>query len=317
MKKLRIVYVMLAMSLTMPLFSSCFAVNAQKMKQVKGTYQLTNYTYTPSYEKREGYTPVTIDYIADRGYEVYLVVTGEGTGYYVHKDNETVAYSKEVSLSYQYDEEDASKVSYVKYMDATENKWNDFGVTRDALNYSRPAFDYTELFTGRKMRSEDVGKDWKKVDSATDLSYVKSKLGELKEYSYQAWANRGLYEINSYSTADNISVLPEDDFPYLYYYVAFDSSSKMTATTYYALKTDGVPVVKTENITLSPDWTKILIGTEEWTAGDFGGSFYQMVGEPTAEASFRKNLVRVQYDYTLEEINTLIAGKQPVETPIE
>jgi len=317
MKKLRTVYIMLAISLTMPLFSGCFAINSQKMKRVKGTYQLTNYTYTPSYERREGYTPVTIDYIADRGYEVYLVVTGDGSGYYVHKDNETTAYSKEVSLSYQYDQEDTSKVSYVKYKDSTESNWNDFGVTRNALNYSRPAFDYTEIITKRKMRSESIDKDWKKVDEATDLSYVKSKLGELKEYSYEGWANRGLYELNSYTSADNTMVLLEESFPYLYYYVAFDTSSKMTATTYYALKTDNVPVVKTETITLSPDWTKILIGSEEWTAGDWGSSFYQVVGEITEADSFRREMNRIRFDYTLEELESLIASKQPVETPIE
>ena len=85
------------------------------MKSVKGTYKLTNYTYTPQYERKEGYTPTTIDYIADRGYEVYLVVTGESEGYYVHKDNEVEAYSTKVSLTYEYDQDDSSKVSRVQY----------------------------------------------------------------------------------------------------------------------------------------------------------------------------------------------------------
>ena len=192
MKKIKLASIALSLLLGITAFSSCMVINSQKMKNVKGTYQLTNYTYTPKHERKANYTPNTIDYIADRGYEVYLVITGENKGYYVHKDNETEAYSTVVDLSYEYDTEDSSKVSYVQYRTSVETvsgaEWNRFGVTKDALNYSLPAFDYTELFTKRPMRSESISKSWKKVDKATDLSYVKKQLGEIKEYGYEDFA---------------------------------------------------------------------------------------------------------------------------------
>ena len=87
-------------------FSSfgCYMVSGQKMDRVKGTYKLTSYTRIPQYERREGYTPKMINYLTDeeRQYVDYLVVTGNGSGYYVHKDVNTPAYSKEVTLSYQF-----------------------------------------------------------------------------------------------------------------------------------------------------------------------------------------------------------------------
>ena len=186
MRKIKYWLVVLLIVAFSMLSFGCYAVQGQKMKTVKGTYKLVHYTYTPSYERKEGYTPTTIDYIADRGYEVYLVVTGTNMGYYVHKDNNTSAYSMEVTLLYEYDQEDSSKVEYVTYADATQigssTSGRKFGVTKNKLNYSLPAFDYTQPFTHKKMRSEDIQKDWEKVDKATDLSYVKKQLGEIKEY---------------------------------------------------------------------------------------------------------------------------------------
>ena len=159
--------------------SGCFMVSGQKMKDVKGTYKLTNYIYTPKYERKEGYTPKTVDYLADYGYEVYLIVTGNGNGYYVHKDNETPAYAKQALLSYEYDEDDSSMVEFVSYSLDYSGTWNKFGVTKNKLNYSKPAFDYTELITKKNMRSESVDKDWQKVSSAIDLSYVQSVFSDL------------------------------------------------------------------------------------------------------------------------------------------
>ena len=73
---------------------SCYTISAQKLDNVKGTYKLTHYTYTPSYERKDGYTPTHRNYITDEKYlyEDYLIVTGSNTGYYVHKAKDTEAY---------------------------------------------------------------------------------------------------------------------------------------------------------------------------------------------------------------------------------
>ena len=136
----------------------CYFISGQRMRNVKGTYKLTHYTYTPKYERREGYTPKTTDYINDEEYkyEVYLVVTGTGTGYYVHKDAGGNAYVKEVTLRYEYSSDDSSKVEYVIFNDAIsvnkDDGFNRLGVAKNNLNYTKNAIDYTELFTKRPLR---------------------------------------------------------------------------------------------------------------------------------------------------------------------
>ena len=102
MKRTRILLVLLLVLAFAANMAGCYMVSGQKMDKVKGTYKLTNYTYTPSYERREGYTPNSRDYINDAKYlyEDYLIITGGSTGYYVHKEANAPAYVKEVTLSY-------------------------------------------------------------------------------------------------------------------------------------------------------------------------------------------------------------------------
>ena len=310
MKKFKTVCVAMALLLGMTALSGCFVINSQKMKKVKGTYQLTRYTYTPKYERKEGYTPTTIDYIADRGYEVYLVVTGESKGYYVHKDNQTAAYSKEVSLSYQYSTENTSEIDYVKYMDSTSSEWNEFGVTRNALNYSRPAFDYTELFTKRPMRTEAIDKDWKKVDDATDLSYVKEKMGEIKEYGYEEFKLMGLYELNSYAYTEESEEVLEN--PYQYCFVAMDTAKGvMTAKVYYALKSD--MTARTENYTITQlqDWEKVQVGNMEWTRDETWGNYYYNI--IAGENPIKQTIVNIDRDISEAHIAEVIASRMPTE----
>ena len=181
----------------------CYVISGQTMKKVQGTYKLTTYTRIHKYERKEGYTPTPINYIEDEDYqyEDYLIVTGSGNGYYVHKDVNTPAYAKEVTLSYQFSVEDSSKVEYVTFNDAIrvneDSGINKLGVTKNGLNYTKNAFDYTELFTKRKMRSEDITVRWERVDKATDLSYAQKQLGALKIYDYQAFGARGIYELGT------------------------------------------------------------------------------------------------------------------------
>lgn len=310
MKKLKTVCVTMALLLGMTALSGCFIINSQKMKDVKGTYQLTHYTYTPKYERKEGYTPKTIDYIADRGYEVYLVVTGESKGYYVYKDNQTEAFSKEVSLSYQYSTENTSEIDYVKYMDSTSSEWSEFGVTKDALNYSKPAFDYTELFTQRPMRSEALDKGWKKVDDATDLSYVKEKMGAIKEYGYDDFKVMGLYELNSYTYTQESAETLEN--PYQYFFVAVDTAKGvMRAKVYYALKIDGVARTESYTITQLQGWQKVQIGNMEWEQdATWSNQYYNTTA---GENPIKQTIVNIDRDISETHIQEVITSRMPTE----
>lgn len=161
--------------------AGCTIVNPQRMYRVKGTYKLTDYTVSPQGEEREGAAPRRIDYIADedRLYEDYLIVTGQGTGYYVHKAAGEAATVQEISLSYQY-AEGGKKIEYVSYGD-TESESPHGGirlsVSKHTLAYSKLSIRYTEPFTGRKMSTEGISVRFERISSKTDLSYAEKALG--------------------------------------------------------------------------------------------------------------------------------------------
>ena len=310
MKKFRILLVALLVIAFAAMLTGCYMISGQKMNKVKGTYKLTNYTHTPSYERREGYTPNTRDYINDEKYlyEDYLIVTGTSTGYYVHKSANEPAYVKEVTLSYEYNAEDPSILEYVTYNDAftvgqSTNNGNHLGVNKNALNFSRPSFDYTELFTGRPMRSEDLYVRWEKVDRATDLSYAKAKVGELKEYDYQSFAVRGIYELN---LSTNLTTGETVESAYQYFFYVIDTAKgTTTATVYYALQeTPTERVTKTVTfVNNGIDWSTMTIDGVVWTGG---GSYYYSESD-----GLQKQITCVSHDISDSMLESLITSRLP------
>lgn len=270
MKKMKSLLCVLLVLAIMWAFAGCYVISGQKMDKVKGTYKLTNYTYTPEYERKPNYTPRTRNYIEDEEYkyEDYLIVTGGGRGYYVHKEANAPAYVKEITLSYEYSQEDSSKVEYVIYNDAlsrgqTSGK-NRLGVNGKTLNYSKAAFDYTQLFTKKAMRTEDIYVRWEKVDNATDLSYAKNQVGELKEYDYESFGVRGIYEINKSVEVETGTIL---ESPYQYFFYVIDTAKGTTTVKcYYALKeTPTTQETKSLSFSASADWSTLTIGDTLWT----------------------------------------------------
>ena len=276
---------LLAILLTLAILfttTSCYMISGQKMNKVKGTYKLTNYSYTPSHERREGYTPKTYDYINGEEYlyEDYLIITGSSIGYYVHKQVGQDAYVKEVTLSYEYSQDDSSKVEYIIYNDSItvngdEGGLNRLGVNRDVLNYSKASFDYKELFTKREMRSESLSVSWKKVDKATDLSYVEEKLGNLIKYDYKSFSVRGIYHLltSNNTVGDDIS---ENKYQY-FYYVIDTAENGIRATAYYALK-DSPNDQKTNSVSISnidTEWNSIKLDGNIWTVDPYTKNCYK------------------------------------------
>lgn len=314
MKRLKYFVTSLLVALVVLMSFGCYMVSGQKMDRVKGTYKLTDYTRIPQYERREGYTPKTINYLTDEDYqyEDYLVVTGSGSGYYVHKDVNTSAYSKEITLSYQYDEENNSLVEYVVYNDSVSvnasSGVNKLGVTKGYLNYSKPAFDYTELFTKRQMRSEDISVRWERVDKATDLSYVEEELGALKTYGYQDFGVRGIYE---WDTSTDIETGEALESEYQYYYIVIDTAKGITtANISYALKeTPTIRVDKSVSFAHSEEnWNTITIDGVVWSIDSaFGNYYYSEVNGVKRQIYNRSN------DISSVRLNELIAGRLPVE----
>ena len=199
MRKIRLLSIVLALGLLIATVAGCSFVQGQKMDDVKGTYHLTRYNIT------DADTNKVTDYILEKGYEVYLVVTGTSTGYYVFKDNDTEQpWYKEVYLSYEYNtsggasnsnniienaieqigaekiffgSEDSPKVEHVTYkFSQSDRKEYSFGVTKGGLNYSKPPYkpqiEWLNSLDGESW-------NWKKESDAIDLSYATAKLGEI------------------------------------------------------------------------------------------------------------------------------------------
>ena len=264
MKRTRLLLCVLIVAVLLAMLTGCYMISGQRMNKLKGTYKLTNYTYTPRYSDKDGRVPATRNYITDEKYlyEDYLIITSGSTGYYVHKAVGVPAYVKEVRLSFTYSEEDSSKIEYVTYVDVlTQGQQVDgskLGVSGNTLNFSAPSLHVFSEHT------RDISVSWQKVDNATDLSYVKGQLGELKEYDYNAFGVRGIYEWNL-STELATGAVVESQYQY-FYYVVDTAKGVTTAKVYYALKeTPTEQVEKTVPFSGSADWSTLTIDGAVWT----------------------------------------------------
>ncbi len=313
MKKVK--YLLAAVLIASVLLSSvgCYMISGQKMDTVKGTYKLTEYTWIEKYERKEGYTPKTINYIEDEDYlyEDYLIITGSGKGYYVHKDAKTPAYVKEVTLAYQYSEEKTSSIEYVIFNDALSVNENSgvhkLGVNKKGLNYTKNAIDYTELISKKQMRSENITVRWEKVDKATDLTYVEEKLGSLKRYDYDSYGVRGIYELDAAIELETGNVVANE---YQYFFYVIDTAENATtATAYYAMK-ESPTVQVSEKVTITHaagDWSTLSLGGVSWQMSDIGTYYYR------ESDGLKYSISRVSNEISDEMLTSLVASRIPTE----
>ncbi len=288
MKKIKVILSVLLIAALLAAMSGCYVIRGQKMRNLKGTYELTHYTY-------EG---------KQYQYEDYLVITGGAMGYYVRKEADKPAYITEVKLSYEYDTDDSSKIEYVVFQDAltTEIKSgkNRVGVNGKILNYSRPE---TELF-GKVLGAISVS--WQKVDNATDLSYVEKQLGKLKQYDYEGFAVRGIYELNVPTEIETGNAV-DSKYRYLYYVV--DTAMGVTnAKVYYALKeTPTQHIETTVPFSGSEDWKTLTIDGTVWTIDPTWGTYYYSESE-----GLKHQITCVEHNYSDERLQELIDLRTPV-----
>ncbi len=183
MKRFRSVIVAFCLFFCVTFFAGCYMTNAQPMKKIKGTYRLTTYQTTDKrYGAEDSIETTIINQIEENGVEVYLVVTGSNTGYYAYKDKNQEAYIQEVELTYEASAEDTSKYAFVGYRCNTYSDFEKFGVTKNCMNKTVPAI-CSKLFN-QPVYQRGYTKNWKKQSGKTDLSYVKGKFGNCKQYAF-------------------------------------------------------------------------------------------------------------------------------------
>ena len=295
MKKKLISILTAVLFVALAILPGCYVVQAQKMKNVKGTYKLSSYTRT------DGLTNETTNFVEKYGYEEYLVVTGSSMGYFVHKDNNQAAYSVEVRLSYEYDEENSSLVTKVTYEDSlnSQARANSFGVTRNNLNVSIP-----RVYVADWMNSDGYNRSFQKVDSATDLSYVKEQLGTLREYSYDSWSNKGVWSASAYRVGAN-----DYEEPYVYYYVAVNGYDNQM-TVFYAEKTADATLATAQQktVTAPENWQSFTLDGREWTKVAASYEYYETVGEGDSAYTINWRLDRTHSWYDEEDLATEMAN---------
>ncbi len=313
MRKMKRLLCLLLIAALLVGFSGCYVIRGQKMNRLKGTYKLTYYTYTPSYDIGSE-PPETRDYVNGEKYlwEDYLVITGTDMGYYIHKDVNTPAYVKEVKLTYEYDTEDSSKIDYVTFMDVltttAEPGVNRLGVNGKRLNYSKSSVTWNGFLI--KQHTEAIHVTWEKVDDATDLSYAKAQLGSIKEYTYGAFGVRGVYEMISAKNAETGEYL-ESEYQY-FFYVIDTAKGVRNARVYYALKEAPTQhEVRNYIISCSEDWNTITVANRQWNILDGSGRY------TNEENGVQYEIVKVSSDISDHTVQQLIKNRLPaIEPPV-
>lgn len=218
-----------------------------KMEKIVGTYELVTDTIT-KYEQE------SIDRIETYQKEAYLVLTGEESGFYAYKDKDTSPYAIEIKI--EYFKNDNDQVSSIRYVTGSGEKPNSLNVdAKDDVALVSRWPSANKLMDAYEIK-------YKKISDSVNLSEVKNAFGNLPVFAYGLFAYNCLYSAEIGNQLGNYS-------EYIYKFIDLDSANQK-ATIYYALKSDRMPVVKTDvNVVFVKDTEKesvirIKIGEDEY-----------------------------------------------------
>ncbi|MCR5741771.1 MAG: hypothetical protein K6G38_04890 [Gammaproteobacteria bacterium] len=177
-KKIFLSLILIALCLSL---TSCYASKPGSLKQLVGTYELTKYNRHDSDTTEE--TEADYNMILKNNIVAYLIIKDNGTGYYVYQDYDTDLYAVEVTIKYNYDDEDPDLVKEIIYsaFDSnksihTEDKYP--GSMNETLGLNFKLFSKTLNNTYYAVFGRDYSQSvsYKKVSSKSDLSYASKKL---------------------------------------------------------------------------------------------------------------------------------------------
>ena len=176
----RILAFCLTIALCALLFTGCYTIDPATEADLLGTYELTRYTRSGSD------LPEAEDLIEQKHIVCWLVVSDIAQGYYYYRDDETDAYcyAVELRLTTSTDEEDFGKYTYLEYRLGETTDWFKLGVRsssffrKTSLNSTLPTWS-GNLFKGNAHISYSTHTVFQKKSGATDLSYLKKKVGEV------------------------------------------------------------------------------------------------------------------------------------------
>lgn len=237
MKKRLLTFALILITVFMA--TGCYVTKAERISRIVGTYKLTNYT-------DDG-----VNMIEKLGLEVYLVINNEGKSYYVYKRGEFERTVEEIDVRFIPDEEETNKYAYVEFKRGNSATWEKYGYFSKSLNRNETKWKGSIL--DNTLSSYQVSRNWKRVSSKTNLSFVEDEVGTLprvmtsEESIYDgifALEHSSGLELLTPEQSEALNTVGSD--PFVYYYLDVNMASKK-ATVYYMLKSDEQAVVK-ENV---------------------------------------------------------------------
>lgn len=223
MKKILSLLVVCLLLLSSVAVGGCYRIEAADKSKIAGTYELVRYSRSSTEEDREGNFKAQLEITS------YLVVAEDGTGYYAYKDKDTDPYIIEVSISFIESEEQPGKYEYVEMQSEIKPLAKKMGYRRGYLNIGVMDFAVRPLKYQGMLYT-----DYKKVDKAQDLTYVRKQMPDVPLYKRGEVTYRG-YFLSDYVDCEGLTY--EDCDAYVYYLMKLDPVGKK-AYAYYMLKSE-------------------------------------------------------------------------------
>ena len=199
--------------------SGCYIVRSGKMSQLEGTYQLTVYNGDS-------------DYLVDRGMTLYIVLKGDGTGYYAYSSNSAEPHVAELRCRFINDPEESGKYEYVEIDFQGKGEYEKFAINArwnsTNLNSQRPVWK-GNLLDGNLAIDYHIHTDFTRVSKDTDLSYINENFGTYDPLPFGALRFDGAYELSEIEYSGEGEV-PES--PYVYVYFTVDIINRSIKTWY-------------------------------------------------------------------------------------
>ncbi len=221
------------------LLAGCISYNSDPgyIKDVVGTYELQNYTYTPDDGDK-------IDFIKEKKAKSYIVVDSSGYGYTTYEDEDTPFYIDTTRIKFVYSSDEEGNptdlVNELYYTRGLSKSSNDFspkaGRLELGVNVKQKNLNMTAHNTKVVIGDIELGLKYtmhvtyKKVNAATDLAY----LNKVYKTSFTLLPFEQKMFDNSWYRFDCASY---DVNPYIYHYVKFDIKNNKLLRK-FALKED-------------------------------------------------------------------------------
>ncbi|MBR2929637.1 MAG: hypothetical protein IKC32_00250 [Clostridia bacterium] len=261
--------------------SGCYFIDSGRMDEIEGTYELTHYSTDENEIEKQGIT-------------LYMTLRADGTGYYAYRDNDTALHYSALRCRYTQDTENAGHYSYVEVDFKGDGDYHKLGINARGKTLNSRQVKYKgNLFEGTLTTDYYIDVDFKKINRATDLSFIKAKLGEAPFIPHAALPISGYYYHSGVDSDETPDWETHD--PFVYLYLKFDLIDG-TGKAWYMLKADEVERTESFSVGISSE-----VGEGDG-AGGTGRTYTLGFGSTSVKAyvsGYYVRELRIPYTFTM------------------